>query len=398
MNKFKTIDDINVKGKKIILRGDLNLPVKDGIIIDSTRMIKLLPTIQELIDKGGKVILISHFGRPKGEKIHSMSLKPLAKLLGDLLDKKIMFVNDCISEEAQTTTDNMENGEVILLENLRFYNEEERDDDSFAEKLAALGDIYINDAFSASHRAHASIHAITKKLPSYAGRLMEAELDALHKVLNKPKRPVAAIVGGAKISTKIDLLNNLVKKIDVLILGGGMANTFLSAQGIHIGKSLCEDDMLDTALQIMNTAAANNCKIVLPVDGVIASDLSNVTEIEIVSSKNIPNNKMMLDIGEDSIYAIKKELKKVNTVIWNGPMGAFENKPFDTATNSMAHILAELTSAGKIISVAGGGDTVAALTANHYLERMTYVSTGGGAFLEWLEGKELPGIKALEEN
>ncbi len=398
MAKFKTIDDVDVKGKRIFLRGDLNLPMKDGTISDETRMIRLIPTIKELIDKGGKVIVTSHFGRPKGEKVHSMSLQPLAKPLGEILNKRVHFVNDCIGEKVESAVKHMVDGDVVLLENLRYYKEETENDEAFADKLAALADIYINDAFATAHRAHASTHAIAKKLPAYAGRLMEAELDALDQALQNPVRPVVGLVGGAKISTKLDVLKHLVTKIDILALGGGMANTFLNAKGFNVGKSLCEHDMKDNALEIMNIAAANNCKILLPVDGVIAKELKENAQHKNVSIEQVPEDEMILDIGKTSEAAIEKELHNAKTVLWNGPMGAFETKPFDKATNALAKTIANLTIEGKLISVAGGGDTIAALGNTHFTEQLTYVSTAGGAFLEWLEGKELPGVKVLEED
>ncbi len=398
MAKFKTLDDVDVKGKRVILRGDLNVPMKDGSVSDVTRIIRLFPTIKEISDNGGKVIIMSHFGRPKGEKVHSMSLKQLAKPLSEILNRRVDFINDCIGNEPEQAIKHMVNGDIILLENLRYYSQETENDDAFAEKLAALGDIYVNDAFATAHRAHASTHAIAYKLPAYAGRLMEAELSALNQALQNPERPVVGLVGGAKISTKLDVLKNLVQRLDTLILGGGMANTFLNAKGVQIGKSLCEHDMKDNALEIMNIASANNCKIILPNDAVIAAEMTTGAKHKTVSIEQIPEDEMILDIGTASVNSIKKELKIAKTVLWNGPMGAFETQPFDNGTNAAAKAIAHLTIEGKIISIVGGGDTVAALGNTHFTEQMTYVSTAGGAFLEWLEGKELPGVTALEEN
>jgi len=391
MAKFLTLDDLDPKGKIILLRADLNVPMQEGRITDKTRINRLIPTINELCEKGGRVVLISHFGRPKGEKNKSMSLEPLSKSIGD----NVSFIDDCIGDDVKSAIKKMVNGDIILLENLRFYEEEEKNDSEFAKKLASLGGIYINDAFSVSHRAHASTQGITKYLPCYAGRLMEAELKALNDALEEPKRPVMAIIGGAKISTKLDLLDNLVKKIDSLVLGGGMANTFLFAIGTKIGKSLCENDMKKEALKIIDTAKKNNCKIILPIDGVAAKKFKADVKYQTVAIDNIASDDMILDIGKGSVAVIEDELRKIKTILWNGPMGAFEIKPFDEATNALAKIVADMTASGDIISVAGGGDTIAALANAGVENKMTYVSTAGGAFLEWLEGKELPGIKAL---
>lgn len=397
MNTLKTLDDLSPQGKVILLRADLNVPMQNGQVSDMTRITRLLPTIRELTNKGGKVVLLSHFGRPKG-KDQSMSLAPVGEAISGVLGQKVSFVQDCIGDAPKAAVSKMKDGDVLLLENVRFYAEEEKDDKGFAAKIAGLGNVYVNDAFSAAHRAHATTHGLATLLPSYAGRMMEAELQALNKALESPERPVVAIVGGSKISTKLDLLNNLVSKIDALVLGGGMANTFLYALGTQVGKSLCERDMHDQALKIIETARGRGCKIILPVDGVIAKEFKAGAASETVGVDNIPDDGMMLDIGKGSVAVIADELRKAKTVLWNGPLGAFEIAPFDAGTTALAKVVADLTVQKKLISVAGGGDTVSALAHAGVEEKMTYVSTAGGAFLEWLEGKELPGVKALKEN
>jgi phosphoglycerate kinase len=394
MTAFKTLDDLSPKGKVILLRADLNVPMQGGQVSDMTRITRLLPTINELAGKGGKIILLSHFGRPKG-KDPALSLAPIGKALETALGKKISFVSDCIGDAPKAAIAKMKEGDITLLENVRFYPEEEKDDPAFAAKIASLGDVYVNDAFSAAHRAHATTHGIAKILPAYAGRLMEAEISALSKALEHPERPVVAIVGGSKISTKLDLLNNLVCKIDTLVLGGGMANTFLYALGTSVGKSLCEREMTGQALKIIETARGKNCKIILPVDGVVATEFKAGAAAQTVGVDNIPAESMMLDIGKGSVAVIADELKRAKTVLWNGPLGAFEIQPFDAGTTALAKIVAELTAQGKLVSIAGGGDTVSALAHAGVEEKMTYVSTAGGAFLEWMEGKELPGVKVL---
>lgn len=396
MNKFLTLDDLNPLGKVVLLRADLNVPMQDGKVTDDTRLTRLVPTLVELSAKGAKTVILSHFGRPKG-KDATLTLRPVGKALSERYGKPLLFVDDCIGEVAQAAISDMKNGDVILLENVRFYPEEEKNDKSFAQAIAMLGQAYVNDAFSCAHRAHATTHGIATLLPAYAGRLMEAELNALSAALEKPERPVVAIVGGAKISTKIDLLNNLVTKIDTLVLGGGMANTFLAALDNPVGKSLCEREMKDQALKIMATAKASNCQIFLPVDATVATEFKPNPPTRNLAVDNVKDNDMMLDIGKETVAALDKVLQTAKTVLWNGPMGAFETVPFDAGTVAVAKKVAELTEAKKLLSVAGGGDTVAALAHAGVEEKMTYVSTAGGAFLEWLEGKTLPGVKALEE-
>ncbi|MBL8703292.1 MAG: phosphoglycerate kinase, partial [Rhodospirillales bacterium] len=396
MPSFKTIDDVTVQGKRVVLRADLNVPMRDGKVSDLTRIERLAPTIRELADKGAKVVVISHFDRPKGKVVPSMSLAPLATALGQVLaGKKVAFAEDCVGAKADVTVAGLKNGEVALLENLRFHAQEEENEPGFARQLAALGDLYVNDAFSCAHRAHASTEAIARLLPSAAGRLMQEELEALGKALEKPARPVMAVVGGAKISTKLDLLGNLVAKVDKLVIGGGMANTFLNAQGIAVGKSLCEKDLADTARKILDTAKAKGCAVILPVDAVVAAEFKEGSPSAVVDIKSVPADRMILDVGPKSIAALKAEIDGCKTLVWNGPLGAFEVKPFDTGTTAVAQYVAQRSQAKQLLSVAGGGDTVAALRHAGAAEKFSYVSTAGGAFLEWLEGKELPGVKAL---
>lgn len=397
MKNFLTLDDLSPKGKVVLLRADLNVPMQEGKVTDMTRLTRLVPTLRELSQKGARIVLLSHFGRPRGRDA-ALTLAPVGEALSEAYGAKIAFAPDCIGDAAQAAVSALKDGDVLLLENVRFYPEEEKNDAEFAKKIASLGEVYVNDAFSCAHRAHATTEGLARLLPSYAGRLMEAELDALEKALENPERPVVAIVGGAKISTKIDLLNNLVKKINVLVLGGGMANTFLAAQGNPVGKSLCEREMKEQALAIIDTARKHNCRILLPVDGVVANEFRANAPHETVGVDHIPSEGMMLDIGRNSVAAIRDALSSAKTVLWNGPLGAFETKPFDHGTISLAKVVADLTAQSKVISVAGGGDTVAALAAAGVEEKMTYVSTAGGAFLEWLEGKELPGVKALQNS
>ncbi|MCO6185086.1 phosphoglycerate kinase [Rhizobium sp. L1K21] len=394
---FKTLDDLNdVAGKRVLVRVDLNVPVQDGKVTDVTRIERVAPTILELADKGAKVILLAHFGRPKGEVVPSMSLETIAPTVEAVLDRRVHFASDCIGEPAKTAIAALNNGDILLLENTRFHKGEEKNLPEFTSDLAENGDIFVNDAFSAAHRAHASTEGLAHYIPAYAGRTMQAELEALEKGLGNPKRPVAAIVGGAKVSTKIDLLQNLVKKVDALVIGGGMANTFLAAKGLDVGKSLCEHDLADTARTIMAEAEKAGCAIVLPVDGVVAKEFRANAENQVVSVDAIPGDAMILDVGPKSIELVNDWISQASTLVWNGPLGAFEIEPFDTATVSAAKHAAEQTEAGKLVSVAGGGDTVSALNHAGVADEFTYVSTAGGAFLEWMEGKPLPGVEVLK--
>jgi phosphoglycerate kinase len=391
----KTLDDIQVRGKRVLLRADLNVPVKDGIVTDATRLERLAPTILQLADLGARVIVISHFDRPKGRRVPSMSLRPVMLALSRVLERPVAFADDCVGPVAESAVARTRPGDIMVLENLRFYPGEEANDRAFARELAKLGEIYVNDAFSASHRAHASTEALAHLLPSAAGRLMQAELEALGKALEAPARPLAAIVGGAKVSTKLDLLGNLIAKVDVLIIGGAMANTFLFALGTDVGKSLCERDMAETARSILAKADAAGCEIVLPKDVVVAAEFKEGLPSETVPVGAVPKDRMILDVGAGSAAAIAQRLGSVRTLVWNGPLGAFETPPFDAATTTVARAAADLTRARKLLTVAGGGDTVAALGQAGVTDDFSYVSTAGGAFLEWLEGKELPGVKAL---
>ncbi|WP_420413414.1 phosphoglycerate kinase [Roseibium sp.] len=394
---FKTLDDISdLTGKRALVRVDLNVPMDGGKVTDTTRIERVLPTIKELSDKGAKVILLAHFGRPKGEKVDSMSLAPVSQAVSNLLGKTVGFANDCIGTAAAGAVAVMQNGQVLLMENTRFHKGEEKNDPEFAKALAANGDIFVNDAFSAAHRAHGSTEGIARLLPAYAGRTMQAELEALGSALGEPERPVLAVVGGAKVSSKIDLLENLVSKVDMLVIGGGMANTFLAAKGTDVGKSLCERDLADTAKKIMAAADTANCEIVLPADAVVAKEFKAGADNDTVGLDAIPSDGMILDVGAASIDVVKAKIDAAKTLVWNGPLGAFEIAPFDIATVAAAKHAASNTKAGKLNSVAGGGDTVAALNHAGAAGDFSYVSTAGGAFLEWLEGKELPGVKALE--
>lgn len=391
------MDDVNVAGKRVLLRADLNVPVKDGKITDATRLERLMPTINELSTKGAKVIILSHFDRPKGKIVPEMSLKPIAEALGRVLGKPVSFAPNCVGPEAENAVAKLQDGDILVLENTRFHAGEEANDPAFAAQLAKLGDIFVNDAFSAAHRAHASTEGVARQLPSFAGRLMQAELKALEQSLGTPERPVAAIVAGSKVSTKLDLLNNLVTKVDILVIGGAMANTFLAAQGIRIGLSLQEADLHETAKQILQKAASKGCEVILPQDVVVAEKFEANAPTKVVKVNEIPDNAMALDIGPATVEAFIKRLPGIKTIIWNGPLGAFETKPFDASTNALAKAIADATKAGKIISVGGGGDTVSALKLAGVHEDMTYLSTAGGAFLEWMEGKILPGIVVLSE-
>ena len=397
MPAFKTLDDLaDPSGKRVLLRVDLNVPVKDGKVTDTTRIERVAPTIMELSGKGARVILLAHFGRPKGQAVASMSLDPIAAIVETVLDHRVDFAADCIGDAARKAVDAMADGDVLLLENTRFHAGEEKNDPDFTRELAKNGDIFVNDAFSAAHRAHASTEGLAHLLPAYAGRTMQAELVALEKGLGNPSRPVVAIVGGAKVSTKIDLLKNLVKKVDALVIGGGMANTFLAASGIDVGKSLCEHDLAETVKEIEAAALASGCAIVLPIDGVVAREFKAGADNETVDVTAIPADAMMLDVGPKSVEAINAWITKADTLVWNGPLGAFEIPPFDAATVSAAQHAARRTEEGLLVSVAGGGDTVSALHHAGVAEDFTYVSTAGGAFLEWMEGKPLPGVDVLK--
>jgi len=394
---FKTLDDLtDISGKRVLVRVDLNVPMKDGMVTDTTRIERILPTIRAITAKGGKAILLAHFGRPKGERVAGMSLKPVARPLSELIGQAVDFAGDCIGDPAAEAVGKMVDGGILLLENTRYHKGEEKNDPDFAKALAANGDIYVNDAFSAAHRAHASTEGLARVLPAYAGLTMQAELDALGSALGNPKRPVLAVVGGAKVSSKIDLLENLVSRVDMLVIGGGMANTFLAAQGIDVGKSLCEHDLADTARTIMAAADKAGCEIVLPADAVVAKEFKAGADNETVALNAIPADGMILDVGPASIARVNEKIDQAATLVWNGPLGAFEIAPFDKATVAAAQHAAERTKQGKLNSVAGGGDTVAALNHANAGSAFSYVSTAGGAFLEWLEGKELPGVTALE--
>ena len=397
MAGFKTLDDIGaVSGKRVLVRVDLNVPVADGKVTDATRIERVAPTIAELSKKGAKVILLAHFGRPKDGPTAEFSLEPIAKATSEVLGRPVGFASDCIGDKAAEAVAAMKDGDVLLLENTRFHKAEEKNEPAFTEKLAANGDIYVNDAFSAAHRAHASTEGLARHLPAYAGRTMQAELDALEKGLGNPVRPVVAIVGGAKVSTKIDLLMNLVKKVDALVIGGGMANTFLAARGTDVGKSLCEHDLAGTAKQIMIEAAEAGCAIILPADGVVAKEFKAGAASETVAISQVPADGMILDVGAQTVQSVNDWIDRAATLVWNGPLGAFEIEPFDGATVAAARHAAARTKAGKLVSVAGGGDTVAALNHAGVADDFTYVSTAGGAFLEWMEGKPLPGVEVLK--
>lgn len=389
---WKTLDDMDLDGKRVLVRVDINVPMENGKVTDITRIARIAQTVYDIQDAGGKVILMAHYGRPKGKVVEEMSLIHIAPAVADELGVPITFADS----DYRDAVKEMQNDEVLLLENLRFNPGEEANDMGFAKRLASLCDVYVNDAFSAAHRAHASTHAIAKLRPSCAGRLMAQELSALEAALGTPKRPVVAVVGGAKVSTKLDLLGNLVGKVDHLVIGGGMANTFLAAQGINVGQSLCEHDLADTAREILSKAEAAGCEIILPRDIVVAREFKAGADSETVAPDACPADAMILDAGPATVAYIKEVLENAKTLIWNGPLGAFEIEPFNAATNAAAKVAAKLTNSGKLISVAGGGDTVAALNQADAADKFTYISTAGGAFLEWMEGKELPGIAALQ--
>ncbi len=395
MAAYKTLDDVNVAGKRVLVRVDLNVPMDGARVTDDTRLRAVAPTINELAQKGAKTTLLAHFGRPKGKRDESQSLKAILPALEQTLKQDVHFADDCVGEAAEAAVAKLTPGDVLLLENTRFHAGEEKNDPDFAQALARLGDIYVNDAFSAAHRAHASTEGVARLLPAYAGRSMQAELDALDKALSSPERPVVAIVGGAKVSTKLDLLGNLVKRVDALVIGGGMANTFLAAQGAEIGKSLCERDLLDTAREIIAKAGEAGCEIVLPIDGRVAKEFRAHAENRVVPAAEVGADEMILDIGPKSIERVAQVIEGARTLVWNGPFGAFEMQPFDEGTVAVAQKAAALTREGRLLTVAGGGDTVAALNAAGVADDFSYISTAGGAFLEWLEGKELPGVAAL---
>ncbi len=392
---WKTLDDMDLAGKVVLTRVDINVPVENGTVTDDTRIRRIVPTIRDILEKGGKPVLLAHFGRPKGQRVPEMSLEIVRPALEAALGVPVRFSPETVGPEARKAIDALPEGEVLLLENTRFHPGETKNDPAFADALAALGDVYVNDAFSTAHRAHASTEGLARRLPAAAGRLMEAELKALEAALGNPERPVTAVVGGAKVSTKLDLLKNLVGKVDNLVIGGGMANTFLAAQGIDVGKSLCEHEMADTARAILEEAEAKGCRIILPVDVVVAREFRAGAESETVPADACPADAMILDAGPKTVEEIAEVFGNSKTLIWNGPLGAFEIEPFDRATNAAAKRAAELTRAGRLVSVAGGGDTVAALNKAGVADDFTYVSTAGGAFLEWMEGKELPGVAAL---
>jgi phosphoglycerate kinase len=395
MKSFRTLDDVDLTGKRVLLRVDLNVPMENGKVSDATRIERVAPTITEIADRGGKVILLAHFGRPKGPDPKD-SLKPVAAEVAKIIGRPVAFAADCIGATAQAAVAAMKPGDVLCLENTRFHQGEEKNDPAFVAALAKLGDLWVNDAFSAAHRAHASTEGLGHKLPAYAGRSMQAELEALTKALEAPQRLVAAIVGGAKVSTKLDLLGNLVEKVDVLMIGGGMANTFLSALGKPVGKSLAEHDLAGTAREILAKAKDKGCEIVLPVDAVVAQKFEAHAPSRVVGVDGVGSDDMILDIGPRSVEHVISVLARVKTLVWNGPIGAFELEPFDNGTVEVAEAAAELTAAGKLVSVAGGGDTVAALNTAGVADRFSYVSTAGGAFLEWMEGKPLPGVEVLK--
>jgi phosphoglycerate kinase len=395
MPRFNTLDDLSVTSKRVLVRADLNVPAKDGRITDATRIERLAPTLTELLAKGARVVVLSHFGRPKGGPDEANSLKFVVDTLSQAVGRPVAFAPDCIGPAAEQVVSALKDGEIALLENLRFHKGEEANDPAFADALAKLGDLYVDDAFSAAHRAHASIEGLAHRLPSAAGRLMQAELDALGRALDAPERPLAAIVGGSKISTKLDLLSNLVARVDVLAIGGGMANTFLFAQGISVGKSLAERDMAETAREILAKAAERKCRIVLPVDALVATELKVGATVRTVAIDAVPADQMILDVGPKSAEALAALLGECRTLVWNGPLGAFEIPPFESGTMRVAREAARLTREGRLLSVGGGGDTVAALAMAKVDTQFTYVSTAGGAFLEWLEGKTLPGVAAL---
>ncbi len=395
MANYSTLDDVSLSGKTVLVRVDLNVPMQEGKITDTTRLERVVPTISDLTAQGAKVVLLSHFGRPKGQIVPQMSLGPVAHALSKQIKAPVAFAEDCIGDIARSAVDRLSDGEVILLENVRYHAGEEKNDTDFAKNLAMLGEAYVNDAFSCSHRAHASTEALAHLLPAYAGRNMEKELSALSAALENPQRPVMAIIGGAKISTKLDLLGNIVEKVDALVIGGGMANTFLNAKGVQVGASLCEYDLAETAAAILAKAETTKCEVILPTDVVVAKEFKANAASKIIDVTDTAEDDMILDAGPNSVAFINNRLRDCKTLIWNGPLGAFELNPFGDGTFAVAKEAEGLTKTGSLISVAGGGDTVSALKMAGVAENLTYISTAGGAFLEWMEGKELPGVKAL---
>ncbi|MGH6873069.1 MAG: phosphoglycerate kinase [Rhizomicrobium sp.] len=395
MPNFRTLDDLTVKGKRVLVRADLNVPMKDGRVTDTSRIDRQAPTLRELSDKGAKVIVLSHFERPKGKRVPSMSLAPIAPVLAKALGRPVAFADDCIGPDAEAAVAKLNDGDVLLLENTRFHAGEEADDPDFTRQVARLGDLFVNDAFSAAHRAHATTSGLAYLLPSAAGRSMQAELEHLDKALGDPRRPVMAVVGGAKVSTKIELLENLLTKVDMLFIAGAMANTFFAAENFQVGKSLVERDQVETARRIVHKATQTGCVLLLPTDVVVAKAFKANAEHRTVEIGHVHPDEMILDVGPATIAEFERRLRVTKTVVWNGPFGAFETPPFDRATVAAARAVARETKAGTLISVAGGGDTVAALNHAGVAGDFTYVSTAGGAFLEWLEGKTLPGVEAL---
>ena len=393
---FKTLDDMgDVSGKRVLVREDLNVPMDGARVTDDTRLRAAAPTIAELADKGAIVLVLAHFGRPKGERHPDMSLALVTKPLSDVLGREVRFIDDCAGEAAQQAVADLQPGDIAILENTRFHKGEEKNDPELVRAIASLGDVYVNDAFSAAHRAHASTEGVAHVLPAFAGRSMQAELEALEKALGKPEHPVAAVVGGAKVSTKLDVLKHLVAKVDHLIIGGGMANTFLAARGVDVGESLCEHDLKDTVLEILDAADKADCTVHLPYDVVVAKEFRADPPTRTVNVHEVEADEMILDVGPAAVEALGDALKTCRTLVWNGPLGAFEIHPFDAATVALARTAAALTQSGSLISVAGGGDTVAALNHAGVAGSFSFVSTAGGAFLEWMEGKELPGVAAL---
>ena len=394
---FKTLDDLtDIAGKRVLVRVDLNVPMQDGHVTDATRIERVAPTVTELSDRGAKVILLAHFGRPRGRVVPEMSLEPVARAVEEAIDHRVYFAADCIGRTVAGRIADMAAGDIVLLENTRFHAGEEDNDPAFAGALAENGDIYVNDAFSAAHRAHATTEGLARLLPAHVGRSMQAELEALEKGLGNPAEPVVAIVGGAKVSTKIALLENLVSKVDALVIGGGMANTFLAARGIDVGRSLAEHDLADTANAILVEAGRTGCAIVLPVDAVVAHEFRAGAASRTVPVERVPADAMILDVGPATVAKVNGWIGQAATLVWNGPLGAFEIEPFDAATIAAARHAAAETARGALVSVAGGGDTVAALNRAGCAERFSYVSTAGGAFLEWMEGRALPGVAALD--